>query len=124
MLLMGVGYIAMGAIGGSNNPFMQAGIQSGGFFVVSGIFQLLFGALYLFPSIKLWKYGSSIRQLQLTQSVEDLEAAVAQQRGFWKFTGIMAIIAMIMFVLMIIGVIIFGLAVANQISSGNLQVPN
>lgn len=118
MLLVGVAYIVMGAIGSSNSAFAQVSGFGGGVMMVAGVFYIIFGVVYLFPSIKLWKYGSSIRQLQLTQNVDDLEAAIAQQRGFWKFTGIMAILIIALFILMIIGVIVFGIAAASQVNGG------
>lgn len=125
MLLIGAANIVMGALGasGGNSAFAEIGMAGGPILIIGGVFYLLIGFLYLFPSIKLWKFGSSIRQLQLTHGVEDLEAAIAQQRGFWKFTGIMAILGIVLVILMIIGTIVFGAAMASQ-AGGGFEIPN
>jgi hypothetical protein len=77
--------------------------RMGGMEILIGGIYLVVAAVFLFPSIKLWKFGSSIVRLMQSSRVVDLEDALHQQRGFWKFTGIMVIIALALLVLSIFG---------------------
>ena len=72
-----------------------------------GVFYAIMGGFYIFPAMKLWAYGSKIKDLISTRSVADLEAALAQQRTFWIFVGIMTLIGLCIFALMML-VFIFG----------------
>lgn len=74
---------------GSSSELGAAGALAGALPVVLCIIYLVVAGLYLFPSIKLWKYGTHIMNLMNSQSMEDLEAALDAQRSFWKFVGIM-----------------------------------
>jgi len=78
-----------------------------GFQFVMGLLYAATGVLYLFPSIKLWKYGSSIVRLMGTGSNADLVEALDQQRSFWKFVGIMILVMIALYVVAIIGAIGF-----------------
>ncbi|MGE9269727.1 MAG: DUF5362 family protein [Verrucomicrobiales bacterium] len=98
-IVIGLSGSFMGSTGSSSFTGMS---------LLMGIIYAVMGLIYLFPSIKLWKYGSRIADLMRSQSVQDLEAALSEQRGFWKLVGIM----MIVFIgLYVVGIII-GVAVA------------
>lgn len=89
----------------------------GGFSVlISGVYILL-GLLYLFPSLKLWKYGSRIVDLMGSQSTEDLEAALDAQRSFWKLVGIMLAIFIGLYVIIIGITLVAGVFGAMSTSS-------
>ena len=60
-----------------------------------GIFYLVLAVLYLLPSAKLWKFGSAIKRLRLSGSMEDLEHVINQQRGFWKAISILIIVGFV-----------------------------
>ena len=113
-ILIGLIMMAGGAVGGATGGTAAASMM--GFQVMGGIMYLLFAMLYLIPSIKLWKYGSSIYRLLSGNSVADLENALEQQRGFWKFVGIMIIIGMALMVVAIIGMALVGVAAASALS--------
>ncbi len=89
MLLFGVVLMFGGAVtmAGSGNAAAFAGMN-----MVMGIIYFLFAGVYLIPSIKLWKYGTAIVRLIGSGMEADLEEALHQQRGFWKFVGIMVIL--------------------------------
>ena len=70
----------------------KGSVGLGGINAGIGVIYLLLAVLYLFPSIKLWKFGTSILSLMMSNSVADLDQAMEQQRGFWKFVAIMMII--------------------------------
>ncbi|MCU0794564.1 MAG: hypothetical protein MUF31_01370 [Akkermansiaceae bacterium] len=64
---------------------------------------VVFALLYIYPSLKLWQYGTHISTLLASGSMIDLAAALHCQRAFWKFVGIM--------IATIIGLYIVGIAV-------------
>jgi len=66
-----------------------------------GIFYLVFSILYIFPSLRLWQYASSISNLESSQQTLDLETALDRQRSFWKFVGIMVTLTIILYIVAI-----------------------
>jgi hypothetical protein len=50
------------------------------------------GLVYVYPGIKLWTFGSAIGRLMRTRSTVDLEAALGEQKSFWKYCGIAVIV--------------------------------
>jgi len=78
---------------------------------ISGIIYLAILALYLYPGIKLWQYGSGITKVMMDSSSISLAYALDKQRAFWKFVGILTIITL---VISIIFPIIVGITVADR----------
>lgn len=113
MILAGLLMMTSGAMVGMSSR-EAAGLA--GLPVVMGITYILLSIIYLFPSVKLWKYGSAIVRLMSTGSTADLEAALDQQRGFWKFVGILMIIMLAFMLLAMVGGIIAGIAGAARMS--------
>jgi hypothetical protein len=115
MLLVAAGMIiggsAMGSIMEKTNPGMPAGFMAG-----MGAMYVLLAFLYIYPAVKIWKYGTSIGKLVLSGSNADLENALDQQRGFWKFIGIMMLIMIIIYAIAI--VVMIGFAAAAAASGG------
>ena len=75
-----------------------------------GIFYLLFALLYIYPSLRLWQYASSITQLQNSEQIIDLETALNKQRSFWKFVGLMITIVLGLYLLIFVAAIVIGAA--------------
>jgi hypothetical protein len=98
LLMTGIGLMAPGPAGAK-------GIQA-----MVGIVYLPFGFLYIYPGIKMWMYGSAIGRLVATRAPGDLEAALLQQKSFWKFSGIAAIVMVGLYILIFIGAIAVGIA--------------
>jgi hypothetical protein len=121
MILAGLAMITTGAVAGVSSQ-QSAGIstqQSAGLAalpVVMGVMYIVFSIVYLFPSLKLWKYGSAIVRLMSSNSNTDLEAALDQQRGFWKFVGILMIVMIAFMLLAIVGGVVAGVAGASRMS--------
>lgn len=67
----------------------------------------VFALVYLFPALKLWNYANSIENLMSSGTVPDLEAALNEQRSFWKYVGILAVILLSLNVVMI-GIVVIG----------------
>lgn len=93
------------------NPMAQ-----GSFMAIMGGFYLFLALFYIYPAVKLWAYGSRIGVLKTSLRVQDLNAALHEQRRLWKFTGIMTIVFM---VLMVLGILAFaafvGIAASRSI---------
>ena len=113
MILAGLLMITSGAMVGMSSRD-AAGLA--GLPVVMGITYIVLSIIYLFPALKLWKYGSAIVRLMSTGSTADLEAALDQQRGFWKFVGILMIIMIAITLLAMVGGILAGIAGAAAMS--------
>ncbi len=113
MILVGLLMMTTGAMVGMSSE-QAAGLA--GLPVVMGITYIVLSIFYLFPSIKLWKYGSAIVRLMSSGSTADLEAALDQQRGFWKFVGILLIIMIAFMLLAMVGGVLVGVAGASRMS--------
>lgn len=68
---------------------------------------IVFAFLYIYPATKLWKYANRIKSLKESHSEIDLEAALNEQRRFWKFIGILCIVMIIIHSITIIGVFVY-----------------
>ncbi len=116
MLLLAAGMGVMGAIGG---PFQEAMDKSGAFggapIIYIAILYGLMALLYVYPAIKLWAYGSRIGALSTTMTVADLDAALTEQRRFWKYVGILCITMICAYIVVIVGAVAFaGMAAIKQ----------
>lgn len=74
-----------------------------------GIMYIIFSVMYLFPSIYLFRYSSSITRFLDTGKETEMESALSYQKSFWKFVGIVSLIAMIIAILSIIAAILIPL---------------
>ena len=91
-----------------NNPLFK-----GPFMAVIGGFYFLLAFFYIYPAVKLWAYGSRIGTLKTTLQVQDLNAALHEQRRLWKFTGIMTIVFIALTILGIIALVAFAGMIAG-----------
>lgn len=118
LTFIGAGLMLLGALGmGAAGILGGIGDQGGkGVGVLAGmaIGYAFFAFIYIYPAVKLWKYASHIGTLLSSGSMLDLEAALSQQRSFWKFLGIMVIVIFILYFLIIIGMVAFGGFAAMQ----------
>lgn len=93
-----------------------AGVPGMSWLKYLGFLYIGLSIIYLIPSLKLWKYGSSIRNLIFSRSTTHLEAALEQHRIFWKFVSIMMIIGIVLFFIFVIVVVIAGIGAAAAMS--------
>jgi uncharacterized membrane protein YidH (DUF202 family) len=93
-LLVGVGMAIMGLAmaGATSNPFTG----------LIGFIYIPLGLVYIYPGVKLVKYGSAIGRLMETRTSFDLEDALTQQKSMWKFSGISAIVIIVLYVLLFV----------------------
>jgi len=80
-----------------------------------GLVYLPLAALYVYPGIKLFKYGSAIGRLMASREPADLELALEQQKSFWKFSGISALVMVVLYV------VILGVAMIGGIMAAGLR---
>jgi len=90
MVLVGLGMGAFGLAGG--RPEMM----------VLVIVYPLMGLLYFFPSLYLVRYASRIAAFNGSQQVGDLEAALSEQKAFWRFVGILTVVGLVLTALMFV----------------------
>lgn len=114
-MLIGAGFIGIASViglsgAGGNSPFGGAEMIA-----LAGIYGLM-AVLYVYPAIKLWAYASRITALAATRTVADLDAALTEQRRFWKFTGILFIVLICAYIVLFIG--LFAVAGAAAFKSG------
>jgi hypothetical protein len=88
MLLGGLAMIISGSAMGASSSIKGTPYGTE-FFLGIGLAYLVFALLYIYPSLRLWQYASSINQLESSPSSFHLETALDKQRSFWKFVGIM-----------------------------------
>jgi membrane protein YqaA with SNARE-associated domain len=105
MLLAGLLMVGVGLMASGPEKAIQAGV---------GAFYLPLAAVYVYPGIKMWMYGSAIGRLLTSRAPADLEAALKQQKSFWKFCGIAAIVMIGLYILIFIGAMIFGVAMGMK----------
>lgn len=106
LMWIGAGLMLLGAlamIAGSAVFAKGGGAMGAAAMIGIGVLYALIGILYVYPALKLWKYGSRIGALLVTASEIDLEAALGEQRAFWKFAGMMVIITFVIYILAMIG---------------------
>ena len=79
-----------------------------------GAFYIPFAFLYIYPALKMWSFGSAISRLVASRASVDLEAALRQQKSFWKFAGIVTIVMVAMYFVFFIGMMVVGIAAAGR----------
>ena len=106
MLLAGLFMMVAGAMVPKNagTPFSPA---------LLGVIYLPLALVYIYPSLKLWSFSRAIGNLTGQPSTLNLEAALAQQKSFWKFSGILTIVLMVVYALFFVGMIIVGITAAS-----------
>lgn len=100
MLLAAILMMGVGAMMPRNGPVSSA---------VLGLVYLPMAALYVYPGIKLWQYGSAIGRLMATRATSELEAALAQQKSFWKFVGILTLVIVVLYAVIFLFAIVGGI---------------
>lgn len=83
------------------------GMRGGAFGPLLGIFYWLMGGLYLPPAVFLYRFASYIDDLLKGGGDVAMEMALASQKSFWRFSGIVTLIVFCIYAL-IFGVAIIG----------------
>jgi hypothetical protein len=107
MLLGGLGMLAMGAIA-------TATAKSAAPMAV-GVIYIPLSGLYIYPGLKLTKYAGAIGRLLQSRAVPDLDAALEQQKSFWKFAGITTVVMIVLYIFIIIAAMAVGVGSAMML---------
>jgi hypothetical protein len=84
-----------------------AGPRWTGVLAFSFVFTLFF---YLIPSLLLWNYGSRIGEYLRGKSPASFSEALAAQKSFWRYLGIVVVTVIVLYVVAIAGFVAFGLS--------------
>jgi hypothetical protein len=79
-----------------------------------GLVYFVIAALYVFPSLHLLRFSSSIQRLVNDPRMTRLEVALGHQKDFWRFVGLCAIVVMGLYALIIVGAMVFGMMKAMR----------
>lgn len=72
--------------------------------------------MYLLPGIILFRYGSAIGRMAPGNIQVAVEDALARQKSFWKYLGILMIVLLVVYVLLIAGMIVsFGILAVHGV---------
>ena len=74
--------------------------------VFMGILYILSSVFYLVPSIWLSKFSTAVSAFLKSGDAIELGKAIAYQKSFWKFIGILALVSIVLMVLGIIAAIL------------------
>jgi DNA-directed RNA polymerase subunit RPC12/RpoP len=82
--------------------------------LIVGPIYALYAAFYLACAYYLFVYGQRIGQLEQTRQTPDLEAALVAQKSFWRLVGITLAVTLVLGLLMMLGVLAFGVAMGGM----------
>ncbi|MEI8198074.1 MAG: DUF5362 family protein [Phycisphaerae bacterium] len=91
--------------------------------IVLGLIYIPFGLLYIIPGVYLHRYASGITRLLQSNDSADLEGALDAQRAFWKFVGVMTIVAMALYAVFIVIFVIIAVFAAVHAKMPSPLVP-
>jgi hypothetical protein len=116
MILAGVALVLMGLAGldSSTSPFGSGSMPGGMAFLLGPIYVMMALLFYIVPGIFLFRYASAIKALKMTPSAPALEDALRNQKTFWRYLGIMAIVMLAIFVLAVMAAIFFAVILSMR----------
>jgi len=74
-----------------------------------GFIYLVLGLIYVFPAIFLYRYADGIKKAITVDLVGGMEDALRSQKSFWRYVGIIALIILIVYAIILVGLILFGI---------------
>ncbi len=115
-MLMGSAFIILGAArrflpAGEGNLEAIAGTVGS---VAIGLLYIALGFINIPLGVFLSRYASSIRFLEANPSSQALEDALKQQKFFWRYTGVLAIIGLILGVIAVMLGVIFSVLLMQR----------
>lgn len=109
LLYIVVALVGAAFLAGSGKSELQG---LAGFVGIGAVFYGFFTFMIIYPAIKLWKYGTKISNAVASLSQSDVVEALAEQRRYWKFQGILVITG---FCLSIVAVIFMAVKSAQMV---------
>lgn len=111
MILGGIAFVIAAFIGGDAMAGAGMGIAPG----IMGAMYIILGIIYIFPAKYLTKAGSSLKAGISINSNEAVEEGIKNTKSYYKFTGIISIVALCIAAVAIVTIIIVGIAAAMNI---------
>ncbi len=99
---------AAGMLGISIFAGNLAGDTPAGVLMAISALYVIIAILYIFPSLYLWNTAGAVARIKKGDIVGGMETALARQKSFWKFIGIMMIVLLVIYPVFIILMIVFG----------------
>ncbi|MGH8128590.1 MAG: DUF5362 family protein [Gammaproteobacteria bacterium] len=83
-----------------------------GVFVLMALIYIFVAALYFVPSLILFRYAASLDRIEHDGTWEKLAKSLEHQRKFWKYVGVCLIVSICLWLLSMIGLVVFSMAMA------------
>ena len=103
--------VAMSTI--ANNPAF-GGVPLGGLKAYIGLIYIVIAALYFFPIYYLYKYATGTKRALESSNSDVLSDALVNLKSHHKFLGITTIVVISLYIVVIIGVVIFAAKMASS----------
>ncbi|MEM8955527.1 MAG: DUF5362 family protein [Verrucomicrobiota bacterium] len=94
-----MGIVVVGVMGISGGAGPEGGAMEIAAVMGMAMVYWVFAGLVIYPSMKLVRYAGRIGRLFETKRTEDLVEALVEQRKFWFYVGILAVIGLVFSVL-------------------------
>lgn len=96
LLFISIGFMVIGAV-----ALLAVAAATKGITALLSLVYLVLAALYFFPALYLTRYAGRISDVRRMGRAVDLEAALDAQRAFWKFTAIMMLVIIALYICII-----------------------
>ena len=103
-ILGGIMVVIFVVLGGGGGPGVPVAMGIG-----MAVAYLVIGLMYILPGTYLIRYARRIKALLISPSTPGLEEALVAQKSFWKCIGMMFLALLLLYVLMLVGMVGFGL---------------
>ena len=111
MALSGLGELFFGTLlGSTREDFGNLADYGGASITITGLLYIIMAGVYIPAIVFLFRYAISIKRLLDTGNTESLENALAHQKSFWKYVGILTIVFLCFIILAIIIVIFISIS--------------
>lgn len=100
LILLGVimGFAASAFTNSATSPFLMYGLM---------IFYLIFASIYFYPILLLFRFSTWTKKALRNKSSLDFSLALKNLKGHFQYVGIMTIVLFALYILIIIGVVLF-----------------
>jgi len=116
MMLMGLFVMFGGGLLAAITDSALGGLEA----VALGFFYLIISVIYIFPALYLFRFADGIKKMINVDQVAGMEEALRYQKSFWRFAGIMALVAIVIQILLIGLILVLALLGLLGASSGRL----